>query len=263
MQLDSFKSMLVARDAGVTTVTLNNPDKLNALDPQAERELGQFFYEVATDAETHVIVLTGAGRAFSAGGSLDNMRHHIAHPDEFYTSNVHSKRTVFNMLDCPKPIIAKVNGHAMGLGATVALLADVVFASAQAKFADPHVKMGFTSGDGGAFLWPFLLGGLAKHYLMTGEPILATDAERLGMIYRALPPAELDAAVAEYALRLATGPRRAIQTSKMTANLILKQLASLTMDAGLAYEALTNHSADHLEAVNAFADKRPAAFTGK
>jgi enoyl-CoA hydratase len=263
MTFDDYKTLLLSREDGVLTVTFNNPDKLNAMDLEAEIELARFFYDVITDVQTRVIVLTGAGRAFSAGGSILNMKHHIANPDDFYASIVNSKRLVFNMLDCPKPIIAKVNGAAAGLGATIALLADVVFASTFAKFADPHVKMGFTAGDGGAIVWPFLIGGLAKHYLMTGDAIAAADAERLGMIFKVLPPAELDVAVAAYAKALAAGPQRAIQTSKMTANIVLKQIASMTMDAGMAYEALTNHSADHVEAANAFAEKRVPSFVGK
>jgi len=263
MNFDDYSTLLFERDGGVLNVTLNNPDKLNSLSGPGERDISRFFYEVATDEETRVIVLTGAGRAFSAGGDVGFVQHVIDHPEEFYFGIGNAKRTVFNILDCPKPVIAKVNGAAAGLGATIALLCDVVFASSEAKFSDPHVKIGFTAGDGGAVIWPYLLGGLAKHYLMTGDPISAPDAERLGMILRSVPPAELDETVQAYAQRLANGPRRAIETSKMTANIALKQLATSLMDAGMAYEALTNHSRDHREAADAFLNKRAPQFTGQ
>ncbi|HEY3655556.1 MAG TPA: enoyl-CoA hydratase-related protein [Steroidobacteraceae bacterium] len=263
MKFEDYTTLLFSRDGGILNVQFNNPTKLNSLSGAGEREISRFFYDVATDEETRVIVLSGAGRAFSAGGDIRHVKHVIEHPEEFYFGIGNAKRTVFNILDCAKPIIAKVNGDAAGLGATIALLCDVVFAANEAKFSDPHVKIGFTAGDGGAVIWPFLLGGLAKHYLMTGDPIVATDAAKLGMIFKALPPEELDEAVRAYAQRLATGPRRAIETTKLTANVVLKHLATMSMDAGMAYEALTNHSGDHQEACEAFLAKRPPQFTGQ
>lgn len=263
MKLDDYQMLRFERDGAILNVTFSNPDKLNSLSGVGEREVSRFFYEVATDDATRVIVLTGAGRAFSAGGDIRHVQHVIDHPSEFYFGIANAKRTVFNMLDCYKPIIAKVNGPAAGLGATIALLSDVVFASSKATFSDPHVKVGFTAGDGGAVIWPFLIGGLAKHYLMTGDPITAPDAERLGMILQSVAPEQLDEVVRNYAQRLATGPRRAIETSKMTANIALKHLATMAMDAGMAYEALTNHSADHREAAEAFLSKRDPNFSGE
>lgn len=263
LDFNTYTILKFERQGGVLNVTFNNPDKMNALAGPGEAEVARFFYEVATDDETRVVVLTGAGRAFSAGGDIPFVKTITEEPDLFYFGIGNAKRIVHNMLDCPKPIIAKVNGAAAGLGATIALFSDVVFASTKAKFSDPHVKMGFTAGDGGGVIWTHLLGGLAKHYLMTGDQISAVDAERLGMILKAVEPEDLDAVVAEYANRLATGPRRAIETSKMTANIPLKQMASMMMDAGMAYEGLTNHTADHKEALNAFIEKRPPVFTGK
>jgi enoyl-CoA hydratase len=263
MSFEGYQVLKFRRDGGILYVTMDNPSRRNALSGPGELEIARFFYEVAVDDATRVIVLTGAGTAFSAGGDAAQMRYIQENPRVFYAAMVNAKRIINNILDCPKPIIAKVNGAAAGLGATIALLCDVVFASAEhGKFMDPHVKMGFTAGDGGAMIWPYLLGGKAKHHLMTGDPIGAVDAERLGMIHQAVPAAELDAAVDAYAKRLATGPRRAIETSKLSANIVLKQLAAITGDAGIVFEALTNHSLDHKEAVDAFLDKREPKFTG-
>ncbi|MCW2747047.1 MAG: Enoyl-CoA hydratase/isomerase [Nocardioidaceae bacterium] len=264
MDFSSYTAFTFERSGGVLYATINNPDKMNSLSGPAELEVSKLFYDVTTDEATRVLVITGAGeRAFSAGGDINHIRTIIDNPDEFYVAVVNAKRIVNFILDCPKPIIAKVNGIAAGLGATIALMADVVFAADHAKFADPHVKVGLTAGDGGAVAWPTLIPGLAKHYLMTGDPITAQDAERLGMIYKCLPAAELDEVVETYAQRLATGPRRAIETSKMSVNVRLKQIAAISLDAGIAYEALSSHSSDHLEAVNSFLDKRKPSFTGK
>jgi len=264
MSLDGYEILKFRRDGGVLNVTIDNPERRNALSGPGEVEIAKFFYDVTTDDATRAIVLTGAGKTFSAGGDVDQIRYIIDNPRVFYAAMVNAKRIIGNILDCPKPIIAKVNGAAAGLGATVALTCDVVFASAEfGRFADPHVKMGFTAGDGGAMIWTYLLRGQAKHYLMTGDWISAPEAERLGMIYKAVPAAELDTVVEEYARRLATGPRRAIETSKLAANIALKQLAAISMDAGMSLEALTNYSADHKEATQAFIEKREPKFTGE
>jgi enoyl-CoA hydratase len=264
MSLDGYEILKFRRDGGVLNVTIDNPERRNALSGPGEVEIAKFFYDVTTDDATRAIVLTGAGKTFSAGGDVDQIRYIIDNPRVFYAAMVNAKRIIGNILDCPKPIIAKVNGAAAGLGATVALTCDVAFASAEfGRFADPHVKMGFTAGDGGAMIWTYLLRGQAKHYLMTGDWISAPEAERLGMIYKAVPAAELDTVVEEYARRLATGPRRAIETSKLAANIALKQLAAISMDAGMSFEALTNYSADHKEATQAFIEKREPKFTGE
>jgi enoyl-CoA hydratase len=168
------------------------------------------------------------------------------------------------MLDCPKPIIAKVNGAAVGLGATIALLCDVIFAAPTAKIGDPHVKVGFTAGDGGAVIWPHLIGhARAKEYLMTGRLLTAEEAEKIGLINHVVPAAELDRTVEEFAQELLKGPMRAIQWTKLSVNIGLKQLAHAVMDASVAYEALSNVTADHREAVRAMREKRTPQFAGK
>jgi len=261
---EGYEILKFRRDGGVLHVTIDNPERRNALSGPGEVEIARFFYEVTTDDATRAIVITGAGKAFSAGGDVEQMIYINQNPRVFYAAMINAKRVMNNILDCPKPIIAKVNGAAAGLGATIALCCDVVFASAEfGRFADPHVKMGFTAGDGGAMIWSYLLRGHAKHYLMTGDFISAPEAERLGMIYKSVPAAELDSVADAYAQRLANGPRRAIETTKLAANLALKQLAATSMDAAISFEALTNYSADHDEATKAFMEKREPKFTGE
>lgn len=263
MNFDDYKAIAFRRDGKVLHVTFNRPESLNAVDATLERDLDRLFNDLTDDGQTHVAILTGAGRAFSAGGDLDAMQKIIDEPQRFLDAIPRAKRLIFSLLDCPKPIIAKVNGPAIGLGATLALFCDVIFAADHAKIGDPHVKVGFAAGDGGAVIWPQLIGyARAKEYLLTGDLLSATDAAAIGLINRAVPAAELDAIVDAFAQRLANGASRAIQFTKASINIGLKQLAHSILDASLGYEALTNSTCDHQEALNALREKREPTFVG-
>lgn len=263
MDFSTYATMRFERRGRILHAEFNRPDALNAIDQVTHKDLARLFSEVAADPQTAVLVLSGAGKAFSAGGDLDYIQHLIESPGDFFDDIGDIKKIVFSILDCPKPIIAKLHGHAIGLGATIALFCDIVFAAPGVKIADPHVKLGFTAGDGGAVIWPHLIGhARAKEFLMTGRPILAEEAERIGLINRVVPRESLDAAVEELAQELGNGPARAIQWTKMTVNIGLKAQAHAVMDASAAYEALSNFTSDHREAVRALREKRPPAFTG-
>ena len=208
-----------------------------------------------------VIVLTGAGRAFSAGGDLEHIARNAAHPELFDEEARIAKRIVFAILDMEKPLICQINGHAVGLGATLALLSDVIFASENAKIGDPHVALGLVAGDGGAALWPQRIGfGRAKEYLLTGELLTAKKAAEIGLINYCVPTTELDNAVAAFSERLLNGSRNAIRWTKVLINLELKRIATAVMDAGIAYESVTVRSADHREGVKALQEKRKPKF---
>ena len=260
---DHYQRLLFSLKDRILTVTLNRPEKLNIFDEEMEREVTQFLVDGALDKDFDIVILTGAGRAFSAGGDVENwMLKNVEDPSRVDT--VLSKRVVFAMLEFPKPIIAKLPGHAVGLGATVALFCDVIFASNEAKIGDPHVRMGLSAGDGGAVIWPQLIGyARAREYLMTGELVSAPKAAEIGLINYAVPPEELDAAVDAFVQKLSKGALGAISATKQTVNLGLKQVAAAIMDASIAYEKLTVYSRDHAEAVHAFLDKRKPQFTGK
>jgi enoyl-CoA hydratase len=264
MRFSDYKVISLRRDGRVLYATLNRPDTLNAFDSDMEEDIGRLFRDVAADEETRVLVLTGAGRAFSAGGDVEQMQRAIDNPELFLEGMANGKRLIFSLLDCPKPVIAKVNGPAMGLGATIALFCDIIIAANHAKIADPHVKVGFTAGDGGAVIWPQLIGyARAKEYLLTGDALTGEEAARIGLINRAVPAEDLDRVVNEFAHKLANGAARAIQWTKLSVNIGLKQLAHSVLDASLAYEALSNLTKDHQEAVNAFREKRTPQFTGE
>jgi enoyl-CoA hydratase len=171
---------------------------------------------------------------------------------------------VTSILGLDKPTIARVNGHAMGLGATLALLCDVVIAVESAKIADPHVSIGLSAGDGGALIWPHLVGyAKARHHLLTGEPLVASEAARIGLIHRAVPAEELDAAVDTYADRLVNGPTQAIRATKRSINMALCAQAVASADAHIGLELLTMSSADHREAIVAMMEKRAPVFIGR
>ncbi len=254
-----YETIKVTRKNRILTLTLNRPDTLNAVDKLMHRELCTVFHDAADDPHSDVIILTGAGRAFSSGGDIPWMQEMI--DTGFAQTSREAKRIIAALLDCEKPVIAKLNGHATGFGATLALFCDVIFASDHAKIGDPHVSVGLTAGDGGAVIWPQLIGyARAKEYLMTGDLIPAPEAVRIGLINHAFAAADLDERVDAFADRLASGATTAIRTTKMSINIGLKQLFATIMDACLAMESASNGTADHQEAVNAFGEGRSPEF---
>lgn len=264
MKFPDYRAIAFRRDGRVLHAAFNRPETLNAFDDDLESDCSRLFDDVAADEETAVLVLTGAGRAFSAGGDFEQMQKLIDEPDLFSKGIATGKRILYSLLDCPKPVIAKVNGPAMGVGATIALFCDIIIAAEHAKIADPHVKVGFAAGDGGAVIWPQLIGyARAKEYLLTGDALTGAEAARIGLINRCVPAESLDAAVDELAQRLANGAARAIQWTKQAVNIQLRQVLHSVIDTSFAYETLSNLTQDHQEAVNAFREKRPPRFTGK
>ncbi len=262
MNYDTYRCIEATRRGRILTLTLNNPP-MNAIDDRLHEELARIFTDVQADDEADVIVLTGAGKAFSAGGDLNQMKQ-AYEEDEMRLLLTDAKRIVFSLLDLEKPIIANVNGHAMGLGATIALFSDVIFMSTKARIADPHVGIGVVAGDGGAVIWPQLIGyARAKEYLMTGKAMTGEEAAGLGLVNHAVAPEALEEAVYDFAEELAAGPQKAIRWTKVSTNIGLKQLAHSIMDASLAYEWITFKTKDHAEAVNAFLEKRKPRFTGE
>ena len=175
-----------------------------------------------------------------------------------------ARQIVDNLLDCTKPVISAVNGYAMGLGATIALLADIVVASDDAIIADTHVNMGIGAGDGGAVIWPLLMGvNRAKYHLMTGERLSAAEAERLGLVNFVVEHHELIERATGIANRLAEGPAKAISASKVPINKFIKMVSNLVLPISLSLEESTMASADAREAAKAFVEKREPKFSGR
>lgn len=264
MDFASYQCIEFKRDGRILTVTLNRPEQRNAVNARLHHELSRVFTDVQRDADSDIVILTGNGTAFCAGGDIDWMQLSVDEPDEFEKTAREAKDIVYSQLDLEKPLICKLNGHATGLGASLALLCDIIIASDEAKIGDPHVSVGLVAGDGGALIWPQLVGyAKAKKYLLTGELMLAAEAERIGLITDVVPRAELDATVNAMAQRLVSGATKAIRWSKVTTNLPLRQLFHSYFDAGVAYECLSNRTEDHAEAVKAFRERRKPVFTGR
>ena len=173
------------------------------------------------------------------------------------------RQIVDHLLECSKPVISAVNGYAMGLGATVALLADVVFAARSATFADTHVSMGIGAGDGGQVIWPLLMGvNRAKYYLMTGDRLDATEAERLGLVNFVVDDGAVVARRSRW--RDASPPVRVSRSRRRrwAINSYMRMISNLVLPLSLSMEGRTMSSDDHREAVRAFQEKRTATFTG-
>ena len=260
----SYSKLKISRSDRVLTVALSDPAFGNGIDQDMHLELERLLPEIAEDDSIGAVVLTGDGAIFSAGGNIASMKESADRPELFYPAMIRAKRLVHSVLDCPTPIICRINGDAMGVGATLALLCDVTIAAESARIADPHVRMGYAAGDGGALIWPLLVGvARAKRYLLSGDALTGREAADIGLITAAVPAEELDEHVAHWARRLSTGAQRAINWTKMTMNIMLRQQAAAILDAGMAYEVLTNATRDHREAVSAFIEKRKPVFTGE
>jgi enoyl-CoA hydratase len=248
---------------GILRVTLNKPEKRNVIDDDTNRQLGDVLQDATFDPVVKVVLLAAEGKSFSAGGDIVKMQRKIDDPQLYYRGIANSRRLVFAALDCPKPTIAKIQGDAIGLGATLALMCDFVAATNEAKILDPHVNVGLVAGDGGALIWPQLIGyARAKRYLLLGEPILGKEAAEVGLIAASGTLEEVDEIVERWASKLAHSATQSVSGTKVTMNVPLRQAAQALLDVGMAYEGLANITKDHQEAVTAFQEKRKPNFTG-
>ena len=260
-----YRALAFERRERVLTVRIDQPRTRNAVDATLHHELGRVFFEVNDDPDSDVVVLTGTGGRFCAGGEYGWFQEMIDRPDMWIRQVVPTaKRIVSGLLELEKPILCKLNGAAAGLGASIALLCDIVIASETAVIGDPHVKAGLVAGDGGAIIWPQLVGiNRAKEMLLTGAMLTAERAAAWGLVNHVVPAADLDARVDAMADELADGATQAIRWTKTVMNLELRRIHAALTDAALGYETITNASADHQEAVRALKEKRPPVFTGR
>ena len=261
MTLDSYSAIRFARRGRVLWATLDSAGAMNPVDEALHGELARVFPDLDRDPESDVIVLTGAGRAFCAGGDMAWFQRMIDDPERFRAIAPDAKRIISGLLEMEKPVVCRLNGAAAGLGASIALLSDIIVADETAPIGDPHVRMGLVAGDGGAVIWPQLVGyARAKEFLLTGDMMTAREAAAMGLVNHAVPAAELDAKVEEIVGKLANGATWAIRWTKTAINIPLRRVAAEITDAAIAYEILSNRHPDHQEAVRAFVEKRRPRF---
>lgn len=259
-----FKGLTVEQDGHVLRVVLDNPP-FNAMTAAAHASLATIWDSIDTDDSVRVVVFTGTGdKAFCAGGDLGAMEANYGDAARWHVAMSEARAIVVGLLACRKPVIARINGHAMGLGATLALAADITLMAEDARIADPHVRVGLAAGDGGALLWPHLAGLVtARRHLLTGDPLTGTEAAAAGLVTEAVARGGLDARVDHWVERfLATSPV-AVQTTKQALNMDLLAKARSSLGEMLRLETRSWESPAHLEAVRATLERRAPGFDDK
>ncbi|MFC2035381.1 enoyl-CoA hydratase/isomerase family protein [Chloroflexota bacterium] len=256
----------------VATVTINRPEVLNAQNYESRTELHMIWPDLEADEDVKVIILTGAGRGFCAGGDIKEVSERRARGESTIVESdrgipTRSKALVHYtemMLTLSKPIIGAINGVATGQGCVMALYCDIVIAADTATFGDHHVRVGLAAGDGLTTLWPLLSSThIAMEYMMTGDLMSAQEAYRVGMVNKVVPLADLMPTVMSLAKRLAHGPTIAISCVKEAVNKRVLREYNLTWQFSYYGEKRTFNTEDHVEAANAFAEKREPQFKGK
>lgn len=260
-----YETLLIEKDDdGIAVVTLNRPEKRNAVSNQMHDELEAIFADLAKDDGIRCVVITGAGSAFCAGGDVEGMKSGEFRPAGPRTPFFQVRRLIMNLLEVDQPIVAAVNGDGAGLGATIPLFCDVIVMAEGARLADTHVRMGLVAGDGGVVIWPWLVGmARAKEYLLTGDWIDGKEAERIGLVNYAVPQEQVMPRAMEIARKLAKNAPLAVRWTKYSVNKILRDHVNLALDSSMFLEAATMSSEDLAEAAQAFYEKRRPEFKGR
>jgi enoyl-CoA hydratase len=245
---------------GVLLVTINRPEVLNAANARLHWEFTQIWPTVDADPKTRVVVVTGAGKAFSAGGDLALVEDMAGNPDALTRTMREASDLVYNMINLDKPVVSAINGVAVGAGLVVGLLADVSIISETARFTDGHTRLGVVAGDHAAIVWPLLCGmAKAKYYLLTADFIDGREAERIGLVTMCLPPDQVLPKALDVADRLARGSQLAVRWTKRALNNWLRQAGPI-FDQSLALEMLSFSYPDVHEGVKAIREKRTPVF---
>jgi enoyl-CoA hydratase len=259
-----FEALRVERRGALLEVTIDHPrSELNAVDATLHHELTALFAALRRESEARAVLLTGSKRAFCAGGDFAWLAE-LRDLQKLEPLRRDAKQLIWDLLDVEQPVVAALNGPAVGLGASIALLCDVIFMADTASIADPHVRVGIVAGDGGAAIWPLVLGpARAKEFLLTGDRVDAETAERLGLVNRVVPAADLMREARAFAQRLADGAPLALRYTKAAVNKWVKQAAGAAFDYSTALEIVTFQSEDHREALAAIREKRKPDFKGR
>jgi enoyl-CoA hydratase len=245
----------------VLRITLDGPG-LNSVGHDAHRQLADVWLAVDRDPDTHVALIQGAGKGFSAGGSFELLDDLMTDPAVRLRILREARDLVFNVIDCSKPIVSAVHGPAVGAGLVAAILADVSVVGRNAKIIDGHTRLGVTAGDHAAICWPLLCGmAKAKYYLLTCDPLSGEEAERIGLVSICVDDDQVHERALAVATQLADGAQSAIRWTKHTLNHWYRQQAAI-LDASLAYEFLGFSGPDAREGLASHTDKRAPVFDG-
>jgi 2-(1,2-epoxy-1,2-dihydrophenyl)acetyl-CoA isomerase len=260
-----FQALLLKREEGVVTISMNRPEVLNALNDQMIEELSEAFDEVAHDESVRCVVLTGAGSSFGAGQDLRSFVKLRRQTEPIKVSEHLMKyhKLLYLIQEMPKPVIAAVRGVAAGISANLAFACDLRIAADDARFIEAFARIGLVPDGGGGYFLPRLIGlGRALEMALLADEVKAVEAERIGLVNRCVPVAEFEASTQALARRLAEGPTRSYALIKelMYKSLDLELQAVLTLEGKLQDMAM--QTADHKEGVDAFLQKRAPRFTG-
>ena len=261
MDYDAFPSLELDRPApSLLRLTLRAEGRLNAVSGSVHRELADVWKAIGADEETRAVIVRGADGAFSSGGDLDLVSE-IASDYATRLRVFHEARDlVYNVIDCPKPIVSAMTGPAVGAGLAVGLLADVSIVTPSARIVDGHTKLGVAAGDHSVIVWPLLCGlAKAKYHLLLCEPLDGVEAERIGLVSLCVPEDELEERALAIAVRFADAAQPAIRHTKLALNNWLR-LAGPSFDASLALEFLDMTGPDVHEGIAAVREKRPPSF---
>lgn len=264
-----FQTVILRKEVHIATIIMNRPDRLNAINSRLVEELITALDNVAKDDEIRVVILTGAGRAFCAGGDItkegevqlvsgvkgEGWRQAVRHGVQVI---------VQNLLNLDKPTIAMVNGAAVGGGCDFALACDLRIGSENAQFMVGFTRIGLTPGTGGTWLMPRVIGlARAAEFLFTGDPIKAEEAERIGLLNRLVPAQDLEKETKALASKIARNAPIALRLSKLQLYKGLQMDLGTALEVAAACETIAGSSEDYAEGVKAFLEKREATFTGR
>lgn len=261
MDFSSYEQLTFERhDPGILQITINRPETYNSTDETLHTELAKVWLDVDADPGTRVAVITGAGKAFSAGGDFGMIGRMIGSYERVTEMLTEMADMVYNVIDCSKPIVSAINGAAVGAGLVVALTADISICAEDAVLGDGHVKLGVAAGDHAAIIWPLLAGmAKARYYLLTGEMLTGAEAERIGMVSMAVPREQVLEKALEVASALAEGSQLALRFTKKALNNWIKQAAPI-FEQSAAYEMLTFMGPDVSEGLAALKERRTPRF---
>jgi enoyl-CoA hydratase/carnithine racemase len=260
----NYKNLILKKEDRIATITLNRPEKLNAFDGQTLDEIMEAFREVAEDSNVRAVIITGAGRAFCSGADLsssglrfDGVAANVKHMQEVAL-------LIMGIRNMPKPVIAAVNGFAVGGGCNLALACDIIIASEEAKFIEPYVLRGIHPDWGSTYFLPRLVGlAKASDILLTGRVVDAVEADRIGLVSRIVPADKLESATKELAIALAKSAPVAISMAKVSLNQALATDLPTALECEARAVTIANMTEDRNEGIAAFLEKREPVFKGK